>query len=123
MPEVNPEKSPAKNPAKSPAKSTPPAPPYAWNTAVDPADTFVIATWNVNSLRMRQERLLSWLAEYQPDVLCLQEVKLQEPDFPMVEFRSVGYSAIMVGQKSYNGVAILTRLGHGTPTAGSSHTA
>lgn len=110
MPEANPT-------PKRAAKSSPPAPPYAWNTTVSPADTFVIATWNVNSLRMRQERLLSWLTEHKPDVLCLQEVKLQEPDFPTVEFRSVGYSAIMVGQKSYNGVAILTRLEHGTPTA------
>lgn len=58
---------------------------------------------------MRQERLLGWLKEHQPDVLCLQEVKLQEPDFPLVEFRSVGYSAVALGQKSYNGVAILTR--------------
>lgn len=107
----------APSPAKRAAKSSTPSPPYAWSTAADPADTFVIATWNVNSLRMRQERLLTWLAEHKPDVLCLQEVKLQEADFPAVEFRSAGYSAIMLGQKSYNGVAILTRLEHGTPTA------
>jgi len=108
----------AKSPVKSPAKSpTVPVPPYAWKDPANKAGTFVIATWNVNSLRMRQERLLAWLAEHQPDVLCLQEVKLQEPEFPLVEFRSVGYSAIVLGQKSYNGVAILTRLEHGTPTA------
>jgi exodeoxyribonuclease-3 len=111
MPEA---RSAAKSAAKTPAA---PSPPYAWSQAAGSADTFVIATWNVNSLRMRQERLLVWLKEHQPDVLCLQEVKLQEPDFPLVEFRSVGYSAVVLGQKSYNGVAILTRLEHGPPTA------
>ena len=111
MPEASSAK---KSAAKTPAA---PSPPYAWSTAASPTDTFVVATWNVNSLRMRQERLLVWLKEHQPDVLCLQEVKLQEPDFPLVEFRSVGYSAVALGQKSYNGVAILTRLEHGAPTA------
>ncbi len=105
--------------AKTTKTAAAPAPPYAWQDAAthDRTNTFVIATWNVNSLRMRQERLLAWLTEHKPDVLCLQEVKLQEPEFPLVEFRSVGYSAIVLGQKSYNGVAILTRLEHGTPSA------
>jgi exodeoxyribonuclease-3 len=105
--------------AKSAAKTpTAPSPPYNWTDAsrTPTNDTFVIATWNVNSLRMREERVLAWLAENQPDVLCLQELKLQEADFPTASFRSVGYSAVAFGQKSYNGVAILSRLAHGTPS-------
>jgi exodeoxyribonuclease-3 len=104
-------------PAKSAAKPpTAPTPPYAWSDAGNTADTFVIATWNVNSLRMRQERALAWLTEHKPDILCLQELKLQEADFPAVEFRGLGYSTLAYGQKSYNGVAILSRLEHGAPT-------
>src|SRR5437868_70643 len=76
----------------------------------------VIATWNVNSLRMRQERLLAWLAAERPDVLCLQEIKMVEKDFPVLEFHSAGYHAVASGQKSYNGVAILSRIEHGAPT-------
>jgi exodeoxyribonuclease-3 len=68
-----------------------------------------IATWNVNSIRARHERVLAWLAAAQPDVLCLQEVKVQEAEFPAIEFRAAGYSAAVFGQKTYNGVAILSR--------------
>jgi exodeoxyribonuclease-3 len=68
-----------------------------------------IATWNVNSVRARQERLLNWLKTRQPDVLCLQELKGLEKDFPTAEVRELGYHAALYGQKTYNGVAILAK--------------
>jgi exodeoxyribonuclease-3 len=69
-----------------------------------------IATWNVNSVRARLPRVLPWLEIEQPDVLCLQETKVQDGDFPAEAFRALGYEAAFHGQKSYNGVAILSRL-------------
>lgn len=69
-----------------------------------------IATWNVNSVRARETRLLSWLDRHEPDVLCLQELKVVEEGFPSVEVRARGYHAAIHGQKTYNGVAILSRL-------------
>jgi len=68
-----------------------------------------LATWNVNSVRARHERLLAWLAAHQPDVLCLQELKVADPSFPLDELRAAGYEAAIHGQKTYNGVAILSR--------------
>jgi exodeoxyribonuclease III len=68
-----------------------------------------IATWNVNSIRMRKERLLAWLAARSPDVLCLQELKVEDDGFPYDEIRAAGYEATVHGQKTYNGVAILSR--------------
>jgi exodeoxyribonuclease III len=68
-----------------------------------------IATFNVNSVRSRLSGLLSWLEAVCPDVLCLQETKVQDPDFPMTSFQEVGYHAVYRGQKAYNGVAILSR--------------
>jgi exodeoxyribonuclease-3 len=68
-----------------------------------------IATWNLNSIRSRHERLLRWLDRHQPDVLCLQELKAPEPDFPLDPLRGAGYFAAVSGQKTYNGVAILSR--------------
>jgi len=68
-----------------------------------------IASWNVNSIRARKERLLRWLAAHQPDVLCLQEIKATEADFPFADLESLGYHAAVHGQKTYNGVAILAR--------------
>jgi len=68
-----------------------------------------IATWNVNSIRARQERLFSWLLAQQPDVVCLQEIKVSKESFPFAELRELGYHAVVCGQKTYNGVAILTR--------------
>lgn len=85
-------------------------------SATADAASFVVATWNVNSLRMRMPRLLPWLAEHKPDVVCLQEIKLQEPDFPLVELLGAGYHAVALGQKTYNGVAVLSRVEHGAPT-------
>ncbi len=68
-----------------------------------------IATYNVNSVRRRMPIVLSWLAEHQPDVLCLQETKVQDADFPASAFLDAGYHSFICGQKSYNGVATLTR--------------
>ncbi len=68
-----------------------------------------IATWNVNSIRAREERLLNFLDREQPDVVCLQELKVREEDFPFVIVESAGYRAQVYGQKTYNGVAILSR--------------
>jgi exodeoxyribonuclease-3 len=68
-----------------------------------------IVTWNVNSVRARKDRLLAWLASRQPDVLCLQELKCVEADFPLEEVRALGYHAALHGQKTWNGVAILSR--------------
>jgi exodeoxyribonuclease-3 len=68
-----------------------------------------IATWNVNSIRAREERLLNWLAKQQPDVVCLQELKVTDDAFPFEALRQAGYYAAVCGQKTYNGVAILAR--------------
>jgi exodeoxyribonuclease-3 len=68
-----------------------------------------IATWNVNSIKARIDRLLAFLARHSPDVLCLQELKLEAAAFPHLELASGGYHAVVNGQKSYNGVAILAR--------------
>jgi exodeoxyribonuclease-3 len=67
-----------------------------------------IATWNVNSIRSREERLLKWLDRHQPDILCLQELKVVEEKFPFEPIREAGYYAAVHGQKTYNGVAILS---------------
>jgi len=68
-----------------------------------------IATWNVNSLRVRLPQLIDWLAAMQPDVVALQETKLIDDDFPVAEIEAVGYRAVFAGQKTYNGVAIVGR--------------
>ena len=69
-----------------------------------------IATWNVNSVRARLERLLAWLKKTQPDIVCLQELKVPDADFPYDAVRDAGYHAAVHGQKTYNGVAILSRV-------------
>jgi exodeoxyribonuclease-3 len=68
-----------------------------------------IATWNVNSLRVRLPQVLDWCKNTQPDILALQEIKLQDEQFPLEEIRQTGYQAIYAGQKTYNGVAIMSR--------------
>ena len=68
-----------------------------------------VATWNVNSIRARRQHVLDWLDAAQPDVLCLQELKVPEDKFPYEEVRDCGYEAAVFGQKTYNGVAILSR--------------
>jgi exodeoxyribonuclease-3 len=69
-----------------------------------------IATWNVNSIRARHETVYRWLERVEPDVLCLQETKVVDDDFPTDELLRLGYAVAMVGQKTYNGVAIASRL-------------
>ena len=69
-----------------------------------------IATWNVNSVRQRQGHVERWLARTQPDVLVLQEIKCEAPNFPAAAFEAAGYQSVVVGQKSYNGVAALSRV-------------
>ncbi|WP_372526495.1 exodeoxyribonuclease III [Piscinibacter sp.] len=68
-----------------------------------------LATWNVNSLAVRLPQVLEWLAAHQPDVLCLQETKLTDDKFTQAEFTAAGYQAQWFGQKTYNGVALLSR--------------
>lgn len=71
--------------------------------------TFRLASWNVNSLKVRLPHLLDWLARVQPDVVCLQETKTEDKNFPLGEIEAAGYRVIYSGQKTYNGVAILSR--------------
>ena len=68
-----------------------------------------VATWNVNSIRARRQHVVDWLDAAQPDLLCLQELKVADSDFPFEEVRECGYEAEVFGQKTYNGVAILSR--------------
>ena len=68
-----------------------------------------IATWNVNSFKVRLPHVLDWLAANQPDVLCLQELKQEDSQFPVTALQQVGYQAVFSGQKTYNGVAILSK--------------
>ena len=68
-----------------------------------------IATWNVNSLSVRLPQVLDWLSAHQPDALCLQETKLTDDKFPHAELAAAGYESQWFGQKTYNGVALLTR--------------
>lgn len=68
-----------------------------------------VATWNVNSLRARLDLVLDWLSREQPDVLCMQETKVLDSEFPTEEFQRLGYGVVMAGEKSYNGVAIAAR--------------
>lgn len=68
-----------------------------------------VASWNVNSIRVRLQQVLDWLANEQPDVLGLQEIKMPTDDFPVAEFAEAGYVAEVDGQKTYNGVALLSR--------------
>jgi exodeoxyribonuclease-3 len=69
-----------------------------------------IASWNVNSVKARLPHLLAFLGDAQPDVLCLQETKCPEADFPTLEIRALGYHVETVGQRSYNGVALVSKL-------------
>jgi exodeoxyribonuclease-3 len=69
-----------------------------------------IATWNVNSLRVRLETLVPWLTQDGPDVVCLQETKVTDDHFPVQALADLGYQAVFTGQKTYNGVALLSRL-------------
>jgi exodeoxyribonuclease-3 len=68
-----------------------------------------IVSWNINSLRKRQDRLFAWLEKTQPDVVCLQETKCPDEQFPVLALQAAGYHAVYHGEKSYNGVAILSK--------------
>src|SRR3954465_10367748 len=69
-----------------------------------------LATWNVNSIKQRMDNLLAWLAERQPDVVCLQETKCVDDAFPREGIEALGYNAAAHGQKALNGVAILSKM-------------
>ncbi|MGB9142487.1 MAG: exodeoxyribonuclease III [Aestuariivirga sp.] len=69
-----------------------------------------VATWNVNSVKAHLEVVTHWLGEAKPDVLCLQEIKCETQNFPTQVFEDLNYRAVVLGQKTYNGVAILSRL-------------
>jgi len=77
-----------------------------------------LATWNVNSIRVRLPQLLDWLAGAKPDVLCLQELKTEDAKFPRAELEAAGYACALSGQKTYNGVAILSNTPTGEIAAG-----
>jgi len=68
-----------------------------------------IATWNVNSLKVRLPHVLDWLAANAPDVLCLQETKLTDDNFPATDIEAAGYQVVYAGEKTYNGVAVISR--------------
>jgi len=68
-----------------------------------------LATWNVNSIKVRLPQLIDWLAQARPDVLCLQELKTPAEGYPRTELEAAGYASAVNGQKTYNGVAILSR--------------
>ena len=80
-------------------------------------------TWNVNSLKARQERVEEWLAECQPDVVCMQETKLADTAFPAMAFSALGYESVHHGEGRWNGVAILSRVGLDDVVARASATA
>lgn len=84
-----------------------------------------IASWNVNSMNVRGQQVIDWLSQHEPDVLVLQEIKQVSDDFPVAELEAIGYSSLANGQKTYNGVATVSRRpirdpvtdlpGHGDP--------
>jgi exodeoxyribonuclease-3 len=77
-----------------------------------------LATWNVNSLKARMPRVEEWLAYAQPDILCLQETKLSDAAFPHMAFQTLGYESVHHGDRQWNGVAILSKVGIDEPIAG-----
>jgi exodeoxyribonuclease-3 len=80
--------------------------------------TLRVATWNVNSLKARLPRVEEWMAQVQPDVICLQETKLADPAFPALAFQALGYDAVHHGEGRWNGVAIASRVGIEEPRFG-----
>lgn len=69
-----------------------------------------IASWNVNSIKVRRENVLRWLREEEPDVVCMQEIKCVDSAFPAGDFEDLGYNVAVHGQKTFNGVALLSKL-------------
>ena len=80
-----------------------------WQKSSSEVTVYRVATWNVNSIRSRMEVLINWLESWRPDVLCIQETKVEDANFPVWEIEQAGYQSVFVGQKTYNGVAILSR--------------
>lgn len=74
-----------------------------------PRERLTVATFNANSIRARLGQVIEWLNNRSPDLLCLQETKVQDPDFPTAPFHDAGYSVVFRGQKAYSGVAIVAR--------------
>ena len=70
----------------------------------------LIATWNVNSIRTRLSQIIDWINQVNPDIVCLQETKVMDDSFPVEAFEKLGYSVEVYGQKSYNGVAIISKI-------------
>ncbi len=70
----------------------------------------LLATWNVNSIRTRLSQIIDWINQVNPDILCLQETKVMDDSFPVEPFENLGYSVEVYGQKSYNGVAIISKI-------------
>ena len=69
-----------------------------------------IVSWNVNSVRARITNILDYIKEFSPDILLLQEIKTQDENFPFDDFKKVGFYSYVFGQKSYNGVAIISKI-------------
>ncbi len=86
-----------------------------------PKKTLIIASWNVNSVRSRLNLILEWMKENKPDLLCLQEIKVQDDKFPYNEFMDLGYNSVVYGQKAYNGVAMLSAIPINKVTRGFAH--
>jgi len=86
------------------------------NKAVDKSARLKIASYNINGITSRLEVLLRWLGEFQPDIACLQELKTIDERFPVEAIERAGYASIWHGQKSWNGVAILSRVGEPVET-------
>jgi exodeoxyribonuclease III len=78
----------------------------------------LVATWNVNSLNARLERVVDWLEQARPDVVCMQETKLPDPAFPAGAFAELGYDSVHHGEGRWNGVAVLSRIGIEDPLSG-----
>ena len=77
-----------------------------------------IATWNVNSIRQRLDHLLTWLKDCAPDIVCLQEIKCVDEAFPREAIEALGYNVVTHGQKTFNGVALLSKLPFDETTPG-----
>ncbi len=86
----------------------PPAPAFSCAKPLG-ARALKIATWNVNSIKARLPRVLEWLDEARPDIALLQEIKTVDEGFPRLEIEELGYNVAVAGQKTYNGVAILSK--------------
>ena len=69
----------------------------------------ILSSWNVNSVRARIDNILGYLDSSRPDILMMQEIKTEEKNFPFNEFKNIGYTSFVSGQKSYNGVAFLSK--------------